>query len=168
MKYKTYIKLVHGLYWCMFPIRCEELRINHLTPLFLVTIPYTCWFLWWADCIEDFKWRLHFQFGVEGLFWERYILKGQIAFEGHWRLQSWTLARVNQVQHSYPGSLKSLMDKVLHPWGPKPTSASASPATTSHLLCCRKSLERGNYHVLLCCMMSTNFGFWGSRICAPL
>ena len=30
---------------------------------------------------------LHF----EGLFWERYILKGQIAFEGHWRLQSWTL-----------------------------------------------------------------------------
>ena len=27
----------------------------------------------------------------EGLFWERYILKGQFAFEGHWRLQSWTL-----------------------------------------------------------------------------
>ena len=27
----------------------------------------------------------------EGLYWERYILKGQIAFEGHWRLQSWTL-----------------------------------------------------------------------------
>ena len=27
----------------------------------------------------------------EGLFWERYILKGQIAFEKHWRLQSWTL-----------------------------------------------------------------------------
>ena len=27
----------------------------------------------------------------EGLFWGRYILKGQIAFEGHWRLQSWTL-----------------------------------------------------------------------------
>ena len=27
----------------------------------------------------------------EGLFWERYILKGQIALEGHWKLQSWTL-----------------------------------------------------------------------------
>ena len=33
---------------------------------------------------------LHF----EGLFWKRYklILKGQIVFEGHWSLQSWTLA----------------------------------------------------------------------------
>ena len=29
----------------------------------------------------------------ERLFWERYILKGQIVFEGHWRLQSWTLAK---------------------------------------------------------------------------
>ena len=28
---------------------------------------------------------------VEGLFGETYILKGQISFEGHWRLQSWTL-----------------------------------------------------------------------------
>ena len=27
----------------------------------------------------------------EGLLWERYILKGQIAFEGHWRLQSLAL-----------------------------------------------------------------------------
>ena len=25
------------------------------------------------------------------LFWERYILKCQIVFEGHWRIQSWTL-----------------------------------------------------------------------------
>ena len=30
----------------------------------------------------------------KGLFWERYILKGQIAFEGHWRLQSWKLQPV--------------------------------------------------------------------------
>ena len=28
---------------------------------------------------------------IEGLFWERYILRGQIAFGGHWGLQSWTL-----------------------------------------------------------------------------
>ena len=27
----------------------------------------------------------------EGLFWERYILKCQITFKGHWRLQSWIL-----------------------------------------------------------------------------
>jgi hypothetical protein len=34
-----------------------------------------------------------FQLGLrfEGLFWERNTLKGQIAFEGHWRLQSCTL-----------------------------------------------------------------------------
>ena len=36
----------------------------------------------------------------EGLFWERYILKGQIVFERHWRLQSWTLV-------GSPGSLTS-------------------------------------------------------------
>ena len=60
----------------------------------LVTMPYNCWHLWRANCIEDFKWCLHFQFGVA--FWrailrEACILKGQIVFEGHWRLQSWTL-----------------------------------------------------------------------------
>ena len=78
----------------MFPIQCEELRISHLTLLLVVTAPYTCWFLWRAYYVEDFKWPvficnlgLHF----EGLFWERYILKGQIMFEGFWRLQSWTL-----------------------------------------------------------------------------
>ena len=85
MKYKTHIKLVHELLWYMFPIQCEELRINYLTPLFVVTMPYTCGFLWWADCIEDFKWHLHFaNLGLrfEELFRERYILKGHIAFEG--------------------------------------------------------------------------------------
>ena len=98
-------------------------------------MPYaSCWFLWRAYYIEDFKRRLHFQFGVcilkKGcfergiIFWRppyttshnpvistrlmgsyscRYkwymrslfsflfFFKGQIAFEGHWRLQSWTL-----------------------------------------------------------------------------
>ena len=61
----------------MFPIQCEEVRINHLTPLLVRKMPYTCWFLWWANGIEDFKWRLHFQFGVaflngcfeRGIFW---------------------------------------------------------------------------------------------------
>ena len=41
----------------------------------------------WEYYIEDFMWCLHFQFGVA--FW-RVVLKGQITFEGHWRLQSWT------------------------------------------------------------------------------
>ena len=62
--------------WYMFPIQCEELRIDHLTPLLVVTMPNTCWFLWWAYCFEDFMWRLHLQLGIrfEGLFWERYYI----------------------------------------------------------------------------------------------
>ena len=71
-----------------------RIKNNHLTPLLVVTMPYACCFLLLVDYIEDFKWSLHFQFGLrfEGLFWERYILKCQITFEGHWRLQSWTPA----------------------------------------------------------------------------
>ena len=61
----------------MFPRQCEELRINHLTPLLVVTVPYASWFLWQADHIEDFKWRLHFQLGVA--FW-RVVLR-EVYFE---------------------------------------------------------------------------------------
>jgi hypothetical protein len=86
----------------MFHVQCEELRINHLTPFLVVTMPYACWFLWRAYYIEDFKWRFHFQFGVALLFWERYILKGQIAFQGHWRLQSWTLNTVHVNRETQP------------------------------------------------------------------
>ena len=57
----------------MLPIQCEELRINHLISFLVVTIPYTCWFLWWAYYIEGFKWCLHFQFEVA--FW-RVVLRG--------------------------------------------------------------------------------------------
>ena len=48
----------------MFSLQCEELRMNHLTPLLVVTMPYACstWLLWWAHYIEDFKQCLHFQF----------------------------------------------------------------------------------------------------------
>ena len=48
-----------------------------------MTVPYTYGFLWLAYCIEDFKWRLHSNLGLrfEELFWERYILTGQITFE---------------------------------------------------------------------------------------
>ena len=41
-------------------------------------MPYACWFLWWTNYIEDFKWRLHFQFGVA--FW-RVVLR-VVHFEG--------------------------------------------------------------------------------------
>ena len=41
-------------------------------------MPYACWFLWWSHYIEDFKWHLHFQFGVS--FW-RVILR-EVYFEG--------------------------------------------------------------------------------------
>jgi hypothetical protein len=54
MKYKFILNLCI-IIWYMFPIQCEELRINHLTPLLVVTMPYASWFLWWADYIEDFK-----------------------------------------------------------------------------------------------------------------
>ena len=64
--------------WYIFPIQCEKLRTNHLTLLHVVTVPYACWFLWRAYYIEDFKWHLHFQFGVA--FW-RVVLR-EVYFEG--------------------------------------------------------------------------------------
>ena len=41
--------------WYMFLVQCEELRINHLIPLLVVTMAYARWFLWRANHIEDFK-----------------------------------------------------------------------------------------------------------------
>ena len=87
--YQTCARII----WYIFSIQCEELRINQLTPLLVVTIPYTCWFLWRVDYIENFKWRLHFQFGV--VFWRAILravyLERPNCVEGHWRLQSWIL-----------------------------------------------------------------------------
>ena len=55
MKYKTHIKPAHEVIWYMFPILCEELRINQLTLLLVVTMPSACWFLSRVEYIEDFK-----------------------------------------------------------------------------------------------------------------
>ena len=70
----------------MFPVQRKKLKINHLTPLLAVTMPYDCWFLLQVDYIEDFKWRSHFQLGV--VFW-RVVLK-EVYFERiedfRWRL----------------------------------------------------------------------------------
>jgi hypothetical protein len=94
--YKTYAWVL----WYIFPVQCEKLRLNHLTPLLVVLMPFACWFLWHAQYIEDFKWRLHFQVGVA---FGRVVLRevyfeGKIVFEGHWRLQSWTLVGPNGVE----------------------------------------------------------------------
>ena len=35
--------------WYMFPVQCEESRINHQTLLLVVTMPYACWFMWRAE-----------------------------------------------------------------------------------------------------------------------
>ena len=70
----------------MFLVQCEKLRINHLTLLLVVTMPYACWFLWWADYIEGFKWSLRFQFGV--MFWRvvltevLYIWRAKLRLKG--------------------------------------------------------------------------------------
>ena len=111
--------------WYMFSIQCEELRINHLTPLLVVTVPYACWFLWRVDYTEDFKWCLHFNLGLrfEGLFWERYIVKAQIMFEGHWKLHSWTLittyvhvrATSHTSQEPWPKNCESPIESVQRP-----------------------------------------------------
>jgi hypothetical protein len=70
--WKWNIKLILNL--CMnystryvFSVQCEESRIHHLTLLLVVTMSYLCWFLWWANYVEDSKWRLCFQIGVA--FW---------------------------------------------------------------------------------------------------
>ena len=65
--------------WYMFWVQCEELRINHLTPLLVVAMPYACWFLWQADSIlrtssDVFIFNLGLRF--EGLFWEGYKFEG--------------------------------------------------------------------------------------------
>ena len=62
----------------MFLVQCEESRINHLTPLLVMTMPYAYWILWQANYIEDFKRCLHFQIGVA--LW-RAILR-EVYFEG--------------------------------------------------------------------------------------
>ena len=70
--------------WYMFPWQCNEIRINHLSPLLVVTMPYTCRFLWQANYIEDFKWRPRCQLGVA--FW-RVVLREVIVWRAKSRLK---------------------------------------------------------------------------------
>jgi hypothetical protein len=64
MKYKARIKPVHELCDTCSQNNVKNQESTNFTPLLVVTMLYACWFLRWADYIEDFKWRLFFQFGV--------------------------------------------------------------------------------------------------------
>ena len=86
--------------WYMFHVQCEELKISHLILLLVVTMPCACWFLWGADYIEDFKWRLHFQFGVA--FW-RVVLR-EVYFEGPnrvWRALKTSILNIDSVRATF-------------------------------------------------------------------
>ena len=87
MEYKTHIKLVHGLYGTCFlysimrgiknqPYDSSSYSDNALRLLVLVAgISY-----WGLQVTSSFSiWGFRF----EGLFCERYVLKGQVTFEGH-------------------------------------------------------------------------------------
>ena len=78
MKYKSRIKLCAWTIWYMFPVQCEELRINYLTLLLVVTVPYACWFLWKRIILRTSGAVFILQFGVA--FW-RVVLR-KIYFEG--------------------------------------------------------------------------------------
>ena len=93
MKYKTHIKPCAWITWYMFLVQCEELRIDHLTPLPVITTPYACWFLWCADHIKDFKWLLHFQFEVA--FWK--VLLREAYFERPNRIRSASKTSISNI-----------------------------------------------------------------------
>ena len=82
MRYKTHIKLVHEFYGTCIPVHCEELRINHLTPLLVVTMPYTCWLV-----LVTGRWYWGLQvtssFSIPGL-----VLKGCFERGIYWRAKS--------------------------------------------------------------------------------
>ena len=83
--------------WYIIPIQCEKLRINHLTLLLVVTMPYACWFLWRAEYIEDFRWRLHF--AIWGC-----VLKGclrEVCFEGPHRVWNALKTSILNIDRGY-------------------------------------------------------------------
>ena len=96
--------------WYMFPIECEELRINHLTLLFVMTMPYACWFLWQVEYIEDFKWCLHFQFGVA--FWR--VVLWEVYFEGPNRVWRALKTSILSTKPSHPPSLLQFLSLSMH------------------------------------------------------
>ena len=88
MKYKTRITLCAYIIWYVFHVQCEGLRMIILTLLLVMSMPYVCWFLWWACYIERTSSDVFISSWGCNL---KGCLEGQIAFERHRRLQSWTL-----------------------------------------------------------------------------
>ena len=67
----------------------------------------------WLQVMSSFcNLGLHF----EGLFRERYILEGQIAFEGHWRLQFLTLVVTSQPNPQASFVVRGWMDGFIDGW----------------------------------------------------
>ena len=101
MKYQTHIKLGHGFY--IIHVSKSIWRIkNQPFKSTSCSDNASCsgqFILKTSRDVFIFNLGLHF----EGLFWERYILKGQITFEGHWRLQSWTLESMPEVWENGSG-----------------------------------------------------------------
>ena len=73
---KLILNLCNNYIWYTLPIQCEESRINHLTPLLIMTVPYACWFLWWANILRTSCDAIVFNLGLslEGLFWKTYYI----------------------------------------------------------------------------------------------
>ena len=77
-----------------------------------VTMPYACWFLWQAYYIEDFKWHLHFQFGV--VFWK--VVLREVYFEGPnctWRTLKTSILNMD----SLPSILNTYLFQSHHAYG---------------------------------------------------
>ena len=107
MNYMSHIKLVHEFYMIhLFSILWRIKNINDLTPLLVVTMPYACGFLWWTNYIEDFKWRLHFRFGVA--FWK--VVLREVYFEGPnrvWRALKTSILNIGSPFQTAPPMLNS-------------------------------------------------------------
>jgi hypothetical protein len=133
-EYKNEIQISYWtcawIMWYMFPIQCEEL-IKH--PYDSTSCSDKCHTLV-GSCGRQIIWRtssdvfiINLELRYEGLFWERYILKGQIMFEGHQRLQSWTLMGSQILTPSHLRSIRaistieSMKVGIYHftRWGPK-------------------------------------------------
>ena len=103
----------------MFLVQCEELRINHRTPLLVVRMLYACWLVWWADYIEDFKWRLRFQSRVA--FW-RVVLR-EVYFEGPNRVRRAVKTSIVNTDSLPPFSLSRVHSKWFELWKTNTTIA---------------------------------------------
>ena len=106
-----------------------ENRPSTVTLLLVATFPYTCWFLWWTNYIDKFKWRLPFPFGVA--FWRaKSSLKGIKDFD----LEHWLLGRFT-FPAGCPAGVKLNKPAMLEPKGNgpemQPSKCSTDPSESN-------------------------------------